>query len=514
MATPESMNDNPKSANNDLKALLLALVAVMVVFHAGLALKGHGLFRDIHLGTALHYAQTKISLADTIIVGFNATNTPTFQEFPLWQMAVGLAFKLLGAHWWGWANLVSLLLFLHCLYPLFRLARLYLDERTSYWALVFFLAQPLVFTFAGEAATDGFCLAMAVWFLFCAVKLVQEARWQWLVLASGLGCLTAVSKLPYFMATGLTALFILLKEHRFCARRLLLLGGVGGFATALFLCWTQYTSAQQNQAIFPYVELRLTKGSTMFFWFFGDLNYRLSLGNWARGGWRVLTAVFGSFVMVGLAVLAWRNAKGHPVARALCWAALLTTLVFCHLVLVHWHYYLMLAPAAAILCAEGWTLLEKNFERVSQGVSGLTVLAGTLIFLSLAQGLMGMKALTYDPYPAKVAQIVSQHTAEADKLVMVGGGWGGEAFLRSKRQGLSAWDAHIFDRPDDLAKLKSLGYNKLVMLSESPFVNAVEVVSPGKADKPRGTWRDQATPQVDHWPTLFQSDEVLIKAIP
>jgi hypothetical protein len=86
--------------------------------------------------------------------------------------------------------------------------------------------------------------------------------------------------------------------------------------------------------------------------------------------------------------------------------------------------------------------------------------------------------------------------------------------MRSDRQGLSTWDAHIFDRPEDLAKLKSLGYNKLVMLSDSPFQNAIEVVNPGQAGTPRELYRTQLTPLVENWPVVLQTDDILIKDIP
>ena len=98
--------------------------------------------------------------------------------------------------------------------------------------------------------------------------------------------------------------------------------------------------------------------------------------------------------------------------------------------------------------------------------------------------------------------------------IIAGGGWGGEELFHSDRQGLSVWNAHIFDRPEDLAKLKSLGYNKLVMASESPFQNAVQVVNPGQAGIPREFYHDRMTPLVEKWPTAFQTEDILIKQIP
>jgi hypothetical protein len=505
------MNTGTKPSNADLKAVLCVLIALTLAFHIGSALRGHGQFRDIHLGTALHYAQTKISLADTIIVGFNATGTPTIQELPVWQAAAGLAFKLLGT-WWGWGNVVSLVLFLPCLFPLFQVARIYLDERRAWWVLIFFLAEPLVFINAGKAGTDGFSLAMAIGFLYCGVKLVREPGMKWLVLACACGSLTAVSKLPFFMVTGLALFFLALWQSGFDFQRLGFLAAAGGVAGVVFLLWTHYTDAKQANALFPLVDLRF-KNPEMMFWYLGDWHYRLSVGNWIKGGWRSLTALLGSFVLAGLVAFALANKKGNPLARCLLAGALLTTLVFSHLVLQHWHYYLMFAPAVALLCAEGLAVFEMRFA--PQGSKpAFSLFVSGLIGLSLLQGLMGMKSLTYDPYPAKMADIIRVQTVPTDKLVIMGGGWGGEELFRSNRQGFSVWNAQIFDDPANYAKLKSLGYNKLVMINESPFQNAIQVVNPGQADFPRKLYRDQVTPLVGKWPTGFQTEDILIKEIP
>jgi hypothetical protein len=507
------MNTGTKPSNADLKAIFCALVALVIAFHVVSALRGHEHFRDLHLGAALHYAKTKIDLADTVIVGFNATGTPTIQELPVWQMAAGFVFKIFGTSWWGWANIVSLALFLHCLFPLFQTARMFLDERGAWWTLIFFLAEPLVFLNAGSADTNGFCLSMAVWFLYAGAKLVREPGLKWLVPACAFGTLAAVSKLPFFMAAGLALFFLVLWQHGFCFKRIFFLAMAGGVSGALFFLWTHYTDALQANAIFPFVDLRVSGNPAMQFWFFGDWHYRLSAGNWIKGGWRIMTCLPGGFALAGLVALALANKKGNPLARCLLAGAALTTMVFSHLVLHHWHYYLMFAPAVAMLCAEGWLVLETKIFPQGPKFAASFFVSG-LIGLSLLQGLMGMRELTYDPYPAQMADIIRQHTAATDKLVITGGGWGGEELMRSGRQGLSAWDAHIFERPEDLAKLKSLGYNKLVMLSESPFHNAIQVVNPGQAGTPREFYGALLTPQVEQWPTILQTPDILIKDIP
>lgn len=113
---------------------------------------GKSFERASHLGAAVEYAHGPINLFRPMMVGFNATGTPTAQEFPIWQAAAGLVFKLTQSTWYGWANLTSLLFFATCLWPFFRLARQYVGERAAWWSLAFFLMQPLIIVNAGEAS--------------------------------------------------------------------------------------------------------------------------------------------------------------------------------------------------------------------------------------------------------------------------------------------------------------------------------------------------------------------------
>lgn len=87
-----------------------------------MAARGFSAYRDQHLGAALEYAKGKIDLLRPVIVGFNANDAPTILEFPIWQATAGVLFKLFG-HWFGWANVTSLLFMLAGWWPLFQLAR-------------------------------------------------------------------------------------------------------------------------------------------------------------------------------------------------------------------------------------------------------------------------------------------------------------------------------------------------------------------------------------------------------
>ena len=501
--------------NRDVVWILSALIGCIVCYHIVTALKGHGHCREQHLGTALHYAATKIDLAHTVIVGFNATETPTIQELPVWQMAVGAVFKAFGT-WWGWANVVSLLFFLSCLYPLFQVVRQFYSERTAWWALIFFLSQGLVFLYAGEAGTDGFSLSVSLWFWFTCVRLL-ELPLKWFVPAVALGALTAVSKLPFFMAVGLASFFLLLKVRGFKLRDLAALGGVGLISGIIFLFWTRYTDAAQANAVFPYVDLRLsappTNGMSMAFWYFGDLHYRLNPGNWIKAAWRFSGAAFGSFVLIPLFLGALIGRWTNPAAKYLLAGALLTTLVFTHLILHHYNYLMLFSPAVAILCAATWEKIEQQIASLKIAPRLTTMMATAVIFLALFQSLISMRAFTFDNFPKNIGAAIRENTSASDRLIIINGGWSDE-LVRANRNGLSMWNATAFEDAEKYAQLKKLGFNKMVIVSQSPYQNAVQIINPGQTGIPRLMAKQFVTPVVEKWPTVYATDDLIIKTIP
>src|SRR5581483_5492044 len=379
----------------------------------------------------------------------------------------------------------------------------------------FFLTQPLIFLYAGEASTDGFSLASAVWFLFFAVKLLQTGKLIWWLPACLAGGIAAVSKLPFFMAAGLTCFFLTVIFHRNTFRPWILLGSAGVVIVGLFFAWTAYTNRCIAMAEFPLVDLRVSNPESAF-WYFGDWHYRLSPGNWIKGGWRILNACFGSFALVGLCLYPLLFLKGNLFARLSLLAACLTTLVFTHLVLHHGHYYLMFSPAIAILCAQAAADLEKKVALKQRWQSNLGLIAVAVVLsLSILQGLIGMKTvLSYDPYPHDIAKIIQKYCGESDKLLIEGGGWGGQELLLTDRRGLSIWDTKFLEDKRNYDRLKSLGYNKLVMISESPLLTALQQINPGESKLARLTYQTHLTPVARDWPTLYQDENILIKELP
>ncbi len=500
--------------HRDLALLLILLAGLLVAYHLALALRGQGLYRDQHLGAALHYAATQIDLKHTIIVGFTATDTPTIQELPVWQAAVGAVFKLAGTHWWGWANVVSLLLFLPCLYPLFHIVQPFYGDRAAWWTLIFFLSQALIFIYAGEAGTDGFSLAATLWFLFACVRLLEHPL-KWFLPAAALGALVAVSKLPFFMAAGLGAFFLVLKVRGFKLRALAPLAGVGVVAGILFLLWTHMTDALQAGAEFKFVNLAVSKDNPdMLFWYFGDWHYRLNPAIWVKAVWRFANITFGSFTLITLFVFALASRRTHPAAKLFFLGGFLTTLIFSHLILHHYHYIMIFSPAVAMLSAAAAVEVESFLTARGIRSAQIVLVATAIILAALFQGLMMMKAFSFDHFPQTMAAVIRDHSTPADKLAIINGGWGGDELMRGDRRGLSLFNTKVFEDPASYARLKQLGFTKLVILSESPYQNAIQIVNPGQTDIPRLMAKTYLTPQVTAWPTECETDDIIIKDIP
>lgn len=516
----------PTKSRPPVSFLVAILFALIAAFHIGSALAGRSLFRAIHLGTALEYAQGSVNLLRPIIVGFSANEAPVAEELPLWQAAAGLSFKLTHSTWYGWANVVSLLIFATTLWPFFKIAEKCVGETAAWWSLVFLLAEPIIVFAAGLGSTDAFSFVATIWFLYFADRMIRTGGIRWWFPVALFATISALSKIPFFMTAGLCSVAMLLVNQNRNPLRWLLLATSGAAASIIFLIWTRYTDSLAGQLEFPFQELRLSHSPQIVYWFFGDLHYRLSPGAWLKGGWRFLHATLGSLPLIILLAMALLR-PGNRLAKLWLLAGFITTLVFTHVVLVHWHYYLMFSPAVALLC--GSTLARwEAFWRDEMPQDWLRcVLAGAALLLSVIDGLVAMKiSIYYDHYPKELSEVIREHTKPENKLVIYGGDWGGEELFRSGRRGFYVFRLNtdgknttpkglidILNTPADLRRLKELGYNKLVLMSESPTQFAAVAVNPGSTRK-RAFYPRSISPAVDAWPVIYQSEDILIKEIP
>lgn len=501
----------PFGANSSIAAVALAMLALLWLYALGWALLGYPVYRDQHMGAALEYASNGIDLLRPVIVGFNANGTGTPQELPLWQAAASFGLNLFGG-WWGGATIASLLLFTIFLPCFYQTAKWETDAAFAWLAVAFLLAQPIVFHLAGGAQTEGFSLALLLGFVWSAEWLRREpGAPSWMACAI-LASLLAVTKFPYLMTGGFAAALMLLWQ-RASLKSWLLLAGAALAAAVVFLPWNAWCNAEIGRALFKYRPLTISENPE---WFFGSLAYRLDPANYVKAGWRALSCLWGSFVLIALTLYGlWLRPKS--LGAALLIGALATTLVFTKLVLIHQHYYLMFSPAIALLNAYAITELWQHLRNYSTTRSLLASGAVLLIlFLSLLQGLMQIEALnlTADPYTRKLAEKVAAHTTPDDKIVMINGGWGGDLLILSGRRGVSADTPEIVKAKHQGHDLKSLGYNKLIIASESPLLHAVQVTNPGSAERLRNSWHMFVNRDFADWREIYRSDDIVIKEIP
>jgi len=479
------------------------MLGVLWLYAIGWALLGYPIYRDQHIGAALEYSRSGIDLLRPVIVGFNANGTGTPQELPLWQAAASVGLNLFGG-WWGGATIASLLLFTIFLPCFYQTAKWENDVCFAWFAVALLLAQPIVFHLAGGAQTDGFSLALLLGFVWSTEWLRRERGVGTYLVCALLASLLAVTKFPYLLTGGFAATLMLFWQ-RAPLKSWLLLAGAAVVAAAAFLPWNSWCNAEIGRALFKYRPLTISEIPD---WFLGSWEYRLNPLNYLKASWRALACLWGSFILVGLTIYGlWKNPRS--LGSCLLYGALLTTMVFTKLVLIHRHYYLMYAPGVALLNAAALSALFPNPKRL------IPLILIPLLFLSLAQGLINIEVVaTGDPYMKKMGTIIAQNTSAKDKLLILGGGWGGDAFLHSGRNGLSVDDTALAENPDSFRSLKALGYTKFVWIAESPLLHALQITNPGESGRIRERFPVKPAPQTFPWSTIFWSDDIVIKELP
>ena len=193
-----------------------------------------------------------------VIPGFNANGTPTPLEFPIWQGITAALMKLFGV-WYGWGNVVSMVFLFSSMWALFDLTRRLFSKRAAWWTLLFWLTQPINILIAGEAGGDGTAWAFAVWFVYCAFRMMAGGGWRWWPAAVLAGCLSATTKAPFFMTAGLTTFLWLLQGYRRSRSAWIELAAAGAVSCAVFLAWSAYSHRVYAEAEFPLMNLNVSR---------------------------------------------------------------------------------------------------------------------------------------------------------------------------------------------------------------------------------------------------------------
>jgi hypothetical protein len=174
-------------------------------------------------------------------------------------------------------------------------------------------------------------------------------------------------------------------------------------------------------------------------------------------------------------------------------------------------YSLPLALLLAPTVATAWNSLSQTWQLPQPLLVCLLIAA---MFASTLQGLFGMEALFRDPYHQSAAERLEKLTSPEDRLLVVEGGWGGDYLFRSGREGLSIWDTKFLENEENLKRLRSLGFNKLVLFRESPLLAALQQNNPGNEGYQRQTYDHALTDSARCWRTLYEDEDMAIKQLP
>ena len=270
------------------------------------------------------------------------------------------------------------------------------------------------------------------------------------------------------------------------------------------MLWNRFIGSSYAQAEYPFWNMRLKDNPEMWRWYFGDWQSRLNVATWAQGLWRMLNCTWGRFALALTTLWALLFSR-RQLACYWFLATVVTVLIFSNIVLVHRHYYLMFTAPAAMLAAAAVLKMEALLRETKKHSLALTE-AGILVALVVAavQGLIGVKIVeNYDPYPHAIAQARREYTAPDDKVIIFGGGWGGKELILADRTGLSIAKMQLLDDDRAYARLRELGFNRLVMLSESPLNHALQMTNPGQARLQRWMYRQCMTPKAAQFGTLY-----------
>lgn len=503
--------------NGDLIFLAALLAAGIVAFEVWMATTNHPNIRDQHLGGAVAYAKGHIDLMRPMILGFAVNGTPTPLEFPVWQALTAVFMKCFGL-WYGWGNIVSLIFFFSSLWPLFDLCRRMGSSRIGWWAVLFTLAQPLSWLVGGRAGEDSTAWTFALWFIYASYRMMSEGRWSWWLFSICAGSLSATTKAPFFMSAGLTTFSWLWLRYRRSSRAWFFLVSAGGVATLLFLVWHIHCHRVYAEADFSTTSVDpFDRTSHASQWYFGTMATRWDWKLWLRGAWRLANYALGSLAFILLVLMAARVKRS---TEAWFWllGAVCTTLVFPLTIWEQMHYFLIFAPATAWLCALAAVEIESGIQgrlQISPPVKTAILLVTFTLSLAGAFMILHVKIL-FDPYTAEIGQLIKEHTAPEEKIVVWGMIWG-QPFLQADRQGFTGGtelDANDWiNEPQKLKRLKQLGYTKIVLINPSSYMIALAAAT-GTPGYNLLNLHEHLPHVATNWPVVFDSPQMLMVQIP
>lgn len=377
-----------RSLNNILPRVFFAASLSFAIF--SLCKGWHGAIIDLH---SFRQTQTAITVTSMLNGGpWLAYETPVFGppwsvplEFPLYQWLVALMAKtgLLPVEQSG--RLISILMFLSTIYPLYRIFKaLKLKSGQIFLVLTLYCLSPQYLFWSRTFMIESTALALSLYYLMFIFTLYgpreseRKSRWPLLIGIAVIGMLAATVKITTFMAffaagmaffswQWLTRKEEIIQQQGRISRldiKFIIFSAVIP-VTALFL-WTFYCDSLKD--LNPIARNLLTS-TALQKWNFGTIQQKLSPQTWEWVVKTILPNLIGNSWLLVIALFAgfFCHRKWLITAAALFALFLLPLAVFTNLHYRHNYYAyangVFLIAAIGLICSDLW-ISSNHFKRV------------------------------------------------------------------------------------------------------------------------------------------------------
>lgn len=366
-------------------------------------------------------------------------------EFPLYQGLTALIASF-GVPLDASGRIVSFVFFIACLAPLAVLFRaLRLGHHSYLFTSVLFVTSPFYIFWSRTFMIESTALFFGLLWLAVMAVFIRSGHWWALGVATAAGALSVLTKSTTFPAFGLLAGFLILKAaydafRTGSTKRNVLIVFSAGTACVVVLAigfgWVAFTDAIKAEN--PFGAEKLTSAAVASFTF-GTMEQRFSGAFWRDVILnRCLVEILGytlipAVLITGAALMSRKYALFMAAAVV---AFLVPLLLFTNLHRIHSYY--QYANGLFVLVAVGFGLAALiEAKRHVTALAGLLVLTGGQVLYFHHHFANVIEADYTQRSRYKVSQLVRQHTAPNESVLVFGDDWSSAIPYYSQRKSLA-----------------------------------------------------------------------------
>lgn len=345
-------------------------------------------------------------------------------EFPTYQVMVAKFHTLTGYPLEQSGRLVAVAMLLMCLpalYDLLGIADLKPSRRLIVLAVL--LSSPIYLFYARTFMIETTALCLSVWFLAMLRRSLEAPRALWIITATLVGTLAALTKITTFLVFGCPALALVMLSLRRPTRAFVptLIASLVPATVALGVAWwwIQHGDAVKDSNPFTgFLAARELRA-----WNFGSWNLRFDSSFWIHLQENIVGYNLAEgAIAIALICTPFASSLRRRVAGVALLGFISGPLVFANLYHVHDYYYaanaLLLLSAAGLMLASVW-----DDPRLPRGANWLAlVLVLSFQWHAFYRGYYSHHRHPAPPAP-ELAQIIREAVPSDDVVLVYGADW-------------------------------------------------------------------------------------------